>query len=38
MCWLNFLGPAWYERPVADENVELEVRLVADGEVAWYTT
>ena len=36
MCWLDFLGPAWYERPVADENVELEVRLVADGEVAWY--
>ena len=36
MCWLDFPGPAWYERPVADENVELEVRLVADGEVAWY--
>ena len=32
----DFPGPAWYERPVADENVELEVRLVADGEVAWY--
>jgi predicted transposase YbfD/YdcC len=28
--------PVWYERPVADESPELKVRLVADGEVAWY--
>ena len=26
----------WYEKPVADESPELKVRLVADGEVAWY--
>lgn len=26
----------WYESRVADESIELEVRLVADDEVAWY--
>jgi predicted transposase YbfD/YdcC len=26
----------WYERPVADESIELEVRLVAAGETGWY--
>ncbi|MGH3280057.1 MAG: transposase family protein [Trebonia sp.] len=36
MSWLDFPDPVWYERPVADESIELEVRLVVGDEVAWY--